>query len=285
MPRLKKHWRLSLVLAIFLANIFIWYAVAREQPSNTLTVAFLNVGQGDAIYIESPTHQQLLIDGGPSQAILGELRKVMPFYDRTIDTILVTNPDKDHYAGFIDVLDRFQVNTVIEPGSKSDTETYARFEKDVDAEHAKEIIARRGMVLDLGGGAELHILYPDHDVSAETTNDASVIAQLVYGSTTIMFTGDTTKKSEAYILSLDGTRLDSDILKVAHHGSKTSSSEEFVKAVSPQYAVISAGKNNRYGHPSPETTELFSTLKIPVLGTYNEGTIILKSDGKSFVID
>jgi competence protein ComEC len=257
-----------------LANIFVWYAVQREQPSNILTVAFLNVGQGDAIYIESPTHHQLLIDGGPSQAILGELRKVMPFYDRTIDTILVTNPDKDHYAGFIDILDRYKVTTVLEPGSPSDTETYKIFSRTVDAERAQEIIARRGTMIDLGGGAVLEILYPDHDVSAETTNDASVIARLVYGSTTIMFTGDTTKKSEAYILSLDGTRLDSDILKVAHHGSKTSSSEDFVKAVSPQYAVISAGKNNRYGHPSKETTDLFSTLNIPVLGTYEKGTIV-----------
>jgi competence protein ComEC len=270
----RKNWRFAIVLAVLLANIFVWYAVQREQPSNILTVAFLNVGQGDAIYIESPTHHQLLIDGGPSQAILGELRKVMPFYDRTIDTILVTNPDKDHYAGFIDILDRYKVTTVLEPGSPSDTETYKIFSRTVDAERAQEIIARRGTMIDLGGGAVLEILYPDHDVSAETTNDASVIARLVYGSTTIMFTGDTTKKSEAYILSLDGTRLDSDILKVAHHGSKTSSSEDFVKAVSPQYAVISAGKNNRYGHPSKETTDLFSTLNIPVLGTYEKGTIV-----------
>jgi competence protein ComEC len=277
-----KHWKLILLLTLALFGIFIFYAIQRETPTPTLTVAFLNIGQGDAIYIESPTGNQIIVDGGPSSAILGELRKVMPFYDRTIDAIVVTNPDKDHYAGFIDVLDRFQVATVIEPGTKSTTDTYKTFSKDVDEEHARELLARRGMKIELGGGAVLEILYPDKDVSDAKTNDGSVIAKLMYGSTSVMLTGDAPSESEEYLLTLAGTSVDSDILKVGHHGSKTSTSEAFVKNVSPQYAVISAGCKNRYGHPTREVLDILAQANVQTFTTCEKGTIIFESDGKSF---
>ncbi len=280
----RKHWKLTLILLIALADTCIWYGVKREMPTNTMTVAFLNIGQGDAIYIESPTHNQLIIDGGPGSAILAELSQVMPFYDKHIDALLVTNPDKDHYAGFIDVLRSFTVAMVLEPGTKSTTDTYKVFSKEIDNEGSQEFIARRGMILHLGGGAELHILYPDRDVSQEKINDGSVIAQLRYGNTAVMLTGDAPSKSEEYVLSLDGTTVKSTILKAGHHGSRTSSSESFIQAVDPQYAVISASKGNSYGHPHKETTELFSKYKIPILGTYEKGTIVFKSDGATFLL-
>jgi competence protein ComEC len=277
-----KHWKISLLIVVALADVFIWYGIKHEAQANTLTVAFLNIGQGDAIYIESPTHNQLMIDGGPSNVVLGELSKVMPPYDRSIDALLVTNPDKDHYAGFIDVLRDFTVSTVIEPGTKSDTDTYKIFSKAVEAEHAQKVLARRGMIIHLGGGADLHILYPDHDVSNEKTNDGSIIAKLVYGNTSVMFTGDAPNKTEEYVLSLDGTNVQSTILKEGHHGSRTSASEAFITAVHPQYDVISAGVNNSYGHPHKETIDLLHKLDIPILGTYEKGTIIMKSDGMTF---
>jgi len=239
---LKQHWKLLTVGILLGLTFCIWFVVIRESPTNILTIAFLDVGQGDAIYIESPTHQQIIIDGGPSPKILGELRKVMPWYDRSIDMIIVTNPDADHYAGFINVLRSFAIKTVIEPGTYSNTETYKIFEEDVDKEHAQEIIARRGQVMDIGGGAYIKILFPDRDVSKLDSNEGSIIAQLVYGETEVMLTGDATSATEEYVVSLDGEKIRSDILKVSHHGSKTSSSENFVRTVNPQYAVISAGK-------------------------------------------
>jgi competence protein ComEC len=280
MKQFKKHWKISVLLFIGLFDVFVWYAVAAESPTDKLTIAFLNVGQGDAIYIESPTKQRIMIDGGPSSAVLGELRTVAPFYLRSFDTLVVTNPDADHYSGFIDMLSAYKINRIIEPGTHSTTERYKEFETQIQNKNIEKTIAKRGMVLDIGGGAVLHILYPDKDVSNDSTNDGSIVAELVYGETEIMLTGDTTKKSEAYVLALDGSKLDSEILKVAHHGSKTSSDEDFVKAVQPEFAVISAGKNNRYGHPSKETTNLFSKLGIQTLGTYTEGTIVFTSDGK-----
>ncbi len=270
-----------LVGLIFL-NIGLWYAVYREQPAN-LVVAFLNVGQGDAIYIDSPTHNQILIDGGPPNKVLGELGAVMPFYDRSIDMILVTNPDLDHIGGFVDVLRAYDVAQIVEPGTLTDTAVYKNLTDLALSEPATKTIARRGMIIHLGGGADIHILYPDQDVSDLSTNDGSVIAKLVYGKTSVMLTGDAPSKTEEYAMSLNPSLVDSDVLKVGHHGSRTSASESFVQAVSPGYAIISAGMKNKYGHPHKETMDLFEKLRIPVLGTYEEGRIVFESDGNTLI--
>lgn len=263
-------------------NLGLWYAVYREQPG-PLVVAFLNIGQGDAIYIESPTHNQILVDGGPPNKILSELGAVMPFYDRSIDMVVVTNPDLDHIGGFIDVLQSYDVKEIVEPGTLTDTEVYKNLEHLVEIEPAEKVIARRGMTIHLGGGADLFILFPDRDVSDLKTNDGSIVAKLMYGKTSVMLTGDAPSATEEYAMSLNPALVDSDILKVGHHGSRTSVSESFIQAVSPQYAVISAGVKNKYGHPHKETTDLFEKLHIPILGTYEKGRIVFESDGKEFV--
>src|SRR3990167_10037478 len=124
MQKFLEQLRWYILGLLFVSTIFIWYAVIREDRQGILTIAFLDVGQGDAIYIEAPNGNQMLIDGGPPKAILSALRKVMPFYDRSIDVLLVTNPDQDHIAGFIDVLANFKVNAVVEPGTDSPTAIY-----------------------------------------------------------------------------------------------------------------------------------------------------------------
>jgi competence protein ComEC len=282
---LKKYWRACILSILIFGNIFIWYVVAQETPTKFMTVAFLNIGQGDAIYIESPTHNKIMVDGGPSSVLLSELRKVMPFYDRSIDTLLVTNPDADHFSGFIDVLkSSFHINHIIEPGTHSPTKTYALFEKIIKEKNIPKIIAHRGMIIHLGGGADLHILFPDQDVSTWKTNDGSIVSQLTFGSTSVMLTGDAPNKTEEYVLSLDGKNLKSTLLKEGHHGSRTSASLPFISNVAPEYDIISAGQNNRYGHPHHETTDLLDALHIPVLITFEKGTIIARSDGKDFTI-
>lgn len=279
MEKIKKYWKIGVIAIVIIANGFVWYAVYREAPNSYVTVAFLNIGQGDAIFIESPTHTQIIVDGGPPHAILGELAKVMPFYDRSLDALIITNPDTDHFAGFIDVLDHYKVQHVVEAGTHSESKTYALFQKLLQEKNLVSVIGKRGMIIDLGGGAKLHVLYPDKDVSQEKTNDGSLIARLEYGNTSVMLTGDSPKEMEEYLTSLSPQDLKSTVLKVGHHGSKTSSSENFVKAVNPHYAVISAGVKNRYGHPHPDTLKVFDTFNIPVLGTYEKGTIIMKLDG------
>lgn len=269
-------------LLIFL-NGFIWQGVFSESVGNSLTVAFLDVGQGDSIYIEGPMGRQILVDGGPSALILRELGKAMPFGDTSLDLLIVTNPDKDHYAGFLDVLEKYQVGAVLEPGTKTSGEMYALFKKELKEKNIPISLARRGMSVDVGGGAILSILFPDRDVSNMSTNDGSIIMRLDYGSTSVMFTGDTTRLIEEYLINRYPNDLTADILKVAHHGSKTSTGWRFVEMVSPAYAVISSGEWNSYGHPHQTTLNTLTKFRVKALRTDQEGMIIFRSDGYSFV--
>ncbi len=280
MERLRKNIGWYLVLVLIVANAFIYYAVFAEERGGELTVAFLDVGQGDSIFIEAPSGNQVLVDGGPNAKVLQELGKVMPLYDRTIDLLIVTNPDQDHFAGFLDVLKQYEVATVMEPGTVGKSHMYPEFEKAVMEEGATRVLARRGQIVNLGDGAYLKVLFPDRDVSTETPNNGSIVMQLVYGDTEILLTGDSTTKVEQQLFLKNSVELKSDVLKVGHHGSRTSTGSAFVAAVAPEYAVISDGKDNRYGHPHKETLDTLSKFGVKVFRTDEDGTIIMHSDGK-----
>ncbi|OHA84895.1 MAG: hypothetical protein A2408_01400 [Candidatus Yonathbacteria bacterium RIFOXYC1_FULL_52_10] len=257
-----------------------WQYLAYRADARLLTIAFLDVGQGDAIYVRAPGGGDMLIDGGPDRGMLRSLAEVMPFFDRTVNVILVSNPDKDHIAGFIPLLERYGIGAVVEPGTIGASGVYEALKQKGDT-HATRIVARRGTVIDLGGGAHFEVLFPDRDVSGVTTNTGSIVGRLIYGDTSVMFPGDAPDEIEQYVLVLDGEKVNSDILKAGHHGSRTSSVPEFVAAVSPQTAVISSGSNNSYGHPHKETLDTFQEADIEVLNTADQGTIIFKSDGKT----
>ncbi len=263
---------------------FVWYAVFIETSRTTLMVAFLDVGQGDSIFIEAPNGNQILIDGGPGAAVLRELHQVMPYYDRSIDVVIATHPDKDHIGGLVDVINRFAVSYFIEPGVLGTTEIFSALENSVDGHHIKKLTARRGMKIDLGDGVVLNILFPDRDVSrVKNTNDGSIVAILSYGTTNVMLTGDAPQSVEIRLVALDGKNLKSNILKLGHHGSRTSSNASFLGNVSPDYAIISAKLNNSYGHPHQEVLALLQKFKIPSIATYESGTIVFKSDGEAFM--
>lgn len=261
--------------------VMLWYTALVEAPRGLLTIAFLNVGQGDAIFIESPTGHQVLVDAGEGSVVLEQLRTVMPWHDRSIDMIIATNPDRDHIGGFIPVLTRYKIGVIVQPDTPNDTVVYRSLQKSVDNENAQEISARRGQTFDLGGGTYLTILFPDRSLPKADSNTGSIIARLVYGSISVMLTGDAPNKTLEYVADLDKDAIRSTILKMGHHGSRTSDSERFLQTVKPQYAIISAGKNNRYKHPHPETIHVLQKNNVPILGTYEWGTIVFKSDGVS----
>jgi competence protein ComEC len=283
--------RLIILAILLLGAIFSAYALWRESRNGILTVAFLDVGQGDAIYIESPSGNQMLIDGGPGKAVLRELSKVMPFYDRSIDVVLATHADRDHIGGLPDVLQKYKVNIFMESGVPGESSSYNELENIISDDGIKKILARRGMSVDLGDGAVLQILFPDRDPVGMETNTASIVARLVYGENEFLLTGDSPLAIENYLVSLGsqsrtfGTgavqspTLASNVLKAGHHGSKTSTSQNFVSAVSPQYAIISVGKDNRYGHPNQETLDTLANFGAKILRTDLLGRIIFKSDG------
>ena len=284
MQSLKINIRWYLLAILLFANFFIWNAIFIETRNGTLTVVFLDAGQGDAIFIEAPNGNQVLIDGGPNKSVLRQLSKVMPFYDRSIDIVIATHPDKDHIGGLPDVLQRYTVDFILESGAKNDTGISRAFESVILQNKIKRIFAKRGMAITLGDDVFLNILFPDRDVSEVESNTASIVAQLVYKNTEFMFTGDSPKTIEEYLVFLDGEKLQSDVLKVGHHGSKTSSSEFFVGYVSPEYAIISAGADNSYGHPHKEVVEILNQFGSVILNTKDNGAIIFKSDGENIVV-
>jgi len=262
--------------------VFVWYAVFAESR-NGLIVAFLDVGQGDAIFIESSNGNQVLIDGGPNKEVLSELGKIMPFYDRSIDMLIETHPDEDHIAGLAEVLKNYEVGAIMESGAESKSAVYAEIKKLTAEKNIPEIPARRGMKINLGEGAELFILFPDRDVSKMDSNYASVVAKLVYGKNSFLLTGDSPSAVENYLVMLGG--LKSDVLKVGHHGSDTSTSEIILGYADPEYAVISVGKDNRYSHPRPEILERLKKFGAEILRTDLLGTIKMKSDGEDVAVE
>lgn len=249
-----------------------------------LCVAFLDVGQGDAIFIQSPSGRQLLIDTGRNQAVFRGLGEVMSFSDREIDYVLATHPDADHIGGLSSVLDRFKVTHVIRTANESDTSLWEEAEKRIEVEGAVITIARRGQRFDLGDGVFLDILFPDVDVSEFESNTSSIVARLVYGETSFMLTSDSPKSIEEYLVLIEGEYLESDVLKAGHHGSRTSTSELFLAEVSPSYAVISAGKDNSYGHPHLEVTDALFNAGVETFNTADQGHIIFWSDGEDLTV-
>jgi len=277
----KKHGIFILVLFLLFCNVFIFY-LDWQYSQRKMIFAMLDIGQGDALFIESPDGTQILVDAGPPKSILRVLPKVMPFWDRSIDAIIITNPDADHIGGFADILKMYKVGAVFEPGTFNSSVTYKNLEKDFKDKNIPDILIKNGMKLDIGGGAFIEVLFPDRDVSGMERNDGSVVVRLVYGETSILLTGDATQKTEKMILNQNTNRvLESDILKVGHHGSHTSTSKEFVEIVAPRYAFISDGKNNKYGHPHKETLETLSSLGVKIFRTDLLGTILVKSDGQN----
>ncbi len=266
-------------------NIFIWSTVFAREQGGMLTVAFLDVGQGDAIFIEAPNGNQILIDGGSNSAVIRELGKVMSFFDRSIDVVVATHPDKDHIAGLIDVFKRFDIDIYFDPQVNHNTGEYKTLLDMVEKEGIATTIARRGTKIVLGDGVYAEILFPDRDVSNVESNLTSIVLRVVYGETEVMLTGDSPKSIEKYLVSIDGSNLESDLLKAGHHGSKTSSAESFVGFVNPKFVIISAGKDNRYGHPHKEVMDIFKRLRIKTISTAEIGTIIFTSDGEKIILE
>lgn len=275
--RQKAVWGAVALCAAF--SVFIWWPLV-SHSQGVLAVSFLDVGQGDAIFIESPTGRQVLIDGGRTDhAVLRQLGEVMAWNDRTIDVVIPTHPDADHVGGLIDVLDRYEVSYVIQSSVRGDTDLWRSLENAVEREGSTNLIAMRGQVIDLGGGSYLKILFPDRDVSGLETNMGSVVAKLVYGDTSFYLNGDSPIAIEKYLLSLDKAGLKSTVLKAGHHGSRTSSDSDFVAVVNPDYGVFSRSCDNAYGHPHKEIVELFARLHIKTFDTCLNGRVTFISDG------
>jgi competence protein ComEC len=280
-PKNKKS--VLILLGVLLSlNILAWTAVFGFAGHDFLEVNFFNIGQGDSIFIETPSQNQILIDGGPGSVVLEKLGGAMPFWDRTIDLVVLTHPESDHVSGLIEVLKKYKVENVLWTGVVRDTAEYEEWLKAIGDEGASIYIAKAGQKITLGK-AVLDIVFPAEVLNGQKfkdSNDTSIVAKLIYGENSFLLEGDLTKKGEENILEM-GIDINSDILKIAHHGSKTSSAQDFLEKVSPEAAVISVGEKNKYGLPATETLEELLKYGINILRTDKSGDIRIISDGKN----
>jgi competence protein ComEC len=278
-----KYLKLYFVSGLSLLIIFIYFLIS-NQGTARLQVSFLDVGQGDAIFVTTPGGNQMLIDGGSNASVLRELGKVMPFYDRSIDVLVATHADQDHIGGLVEVLKRFNVDLFVRTNTTSTSAVYLELENLIKQKNIRQEIIKSPEIISLGGGAEFDIIFPIQDTAGWETNEASIVGKLTYGNNSFLLTGDSPQKIEKYLVGKYGDFLKSDVLKAGHHGSKTSSSELFIGSVSPAYVIISAGLNNRYGHPSPETLAIFNNFQEKILQTLGRGMIRFESDGSNIKV-
>ena len=273
--------------AVALSVIFVILVYALlGRHDGYLRVNFFDIGQGDAAFITTPQGWQILIDGGPDASVLAKLGEEMQPWDRSIDMVIATHPEADHIAGLIDVLKNYEVGYIVESGLRKETSLSNIWREAVETEGAEVILADSPKRIVLEDKTYIDLLWPleghDGEVSANPNNSA-IVAKLYYGDRSFLFTADIERWAEQNILA-NNINIDADILKTPHHGSKTSSSELFLRAVSPEAAIISVGRKNKYGHPHEAIVERFNKMKIPVLRTDKGGDVILESDGKNIFV-
>lgn len=279
------HKRSSIAAGVFILLLLVimaqWFLQSDDAGdlSGQVTVHFIDVGQGDAIFIETPG-QNILIDGGERGPAVADY--LLSLGVESLDLVIGTHPHSDHIGGLINVLQEIAVREVIDPGVIHTSKTFEDYLTLIDE---KEIIfteGRAGLRRELGGGAMMLLLHPTSPSSSHL-NNASIVARLDCGQVGFLFAGDVEGAAEGEILE-GGSRLAAAILKVSHHGSKDSTTQAFLDAVRPEVAVITCGSGNSYGHPHRETLDKLDRAGAKIYRTDQQGTIVVATDGESYTI-
>jgi len=280
-----KIYKILLILGIAAALLVVPIFSLSYNPPENLGVDFLDVGQGDAILIKTPFGQNILIDGGPDNKVIEELGKNLPFWDRQIDLMVLTHPHDDHVTGLIEVIKRYSVKKILYTGVVHSAPNYLAWLEAIRERKIPLVIIDRPQKVVLGDSCYLEIISPAKSLLARETdnlNNSSIVAKLVYEETVFLFTGDAEMEIEKELL-VSGADLGVQVLKVGHHGSDTSSSEEFLEAVGPQIAVIQVGKDNDFGHPNLRILKRLERTGAEVLRSDLDSTIKLISNGKEIL--
>jgi competence protein ComEC len=281
---MRPAWVVAGGLAIVAGSF--WWAALQGEARGRLTVEVLDVGQGDAILIETPDGQHILVDGGASGLALEQrLGEELPFWERTIDLVALTHPQQDHIGGLIDVLRDYDVDEALGTPMVASSAAYQEWRALIASKQIPYHEALAGESIDLGSGATLRVLGPDAGSFASSDmNDTSLVLKISWDSVSFLLTGDIQSFGEAALID-SGADLQATALKVPHHGSITSSTAAFLDAVQPQVAVVSVGANNPYHHPSPDVIDRLQDYGSLVQRTDEEGTVSMSTDGQHLWIE
>ena len=244
-------------------------------------VYFFDVGQGDASLIALPNDVQVVIDGGPSDVIVGKLGKAMPFYDRTIEYMVLTHPHHDHVTGLIAVAKRYQIKTFIYNGVMRESDSVRALFEELSRQGTNVRIIAAAETLHFSDTTRLEVLFPDHALTPqeyEDYNDSSIVARFVVNEIPFLFMGDAPKEIERLLMKKNAS-LSATVLKVGHQGSKTSTDPAFLSMVDPDYGIIMVGKNS-YGHPHYRTLHTLARAGVSILRTDQDGDIRFNVNGE-----
>lgn len=289
MSRKERKSFISILLVVILCISFFVYLsnrnvqTAQSAPSDnsSLSVMVIDVGQGDSILVTSETGDTMLIDAGEKSSTAAIFEELDERGIKDIDVLVATHPHADHIGGLQSIIETYSIGAVYMPDKKSDSKTYKNLIKTIDANGIQIIEAYAGLSFTLGE-AECMIVSPEKNAD-EDANNESVTIFLDYFDTEFLFTGDMENEAEEAVLEA-GYFIDADVLKIAHHGSSTGTTEEFLHKVSPDFAAISCGEDNRYGHPHEETLDLLEAYGLEPLRTDLVGDILFLSDGQDIQV-
>ena len=278
---MKRRWRGLVRLVALAVGLVVGLDGARAAPS--LRIDFIDVGQGDAALITSPTGKTVLVDGGPRKSARALTAFLSAHLHGPIDMVLLSHRHEDHVGGLPAAIRQFGARMFMDAVEPHDSVAYATLMRTLDAQNIPVRQATRGRAIDLGGGARLVLLGPPEPVihgSRSDVNANSVVVRLTFGTFSALFTGDAEAPTEAWLLA-SGAPLQASVLKVAHHGSQYSSGTAFVRSVAPRIAVVSVGRTNEYGHPSDETLQRLAADGASVYRTDRDGDVTIETDGSA----
>jgi competence protein ComEC len=276
--------KLCIIIGIGISVLFILLIYLIGSLGDALLhIYYLNVGQGDAALIHTPANEYILVDGGPGQEILQRLGEVMPFYERTIDVIVLSHPHADHVDGLIEVLRRYDVRAVYFTGIQYNNPGYDLFIELIAEEGADIFFVGRGKDFRFGN-VVIDTLYPFGNIQGRefsNINNSSIVLRMIFGRTFFYFGGDAEVDVEEELIK-SGLDLHADIFKASHHGSRTANSAGLLTLIDPEFSVISCGEGNKFGHPHQETINVLLKRDVRIFRTDIDGSVEFISDGIKF---
>lgn len=268
-----------LLLAMLLLLTGCQFTTQKAEPLSGMEITYLDVGNADCEIIRMEDGTNIIIDAGTKDQSGNIIRTLKRKGIRKIDYLIATHPHADHIGGMEDIIDSAEIGTVVFPSVVHTSKTYENLLKKIKEKEIPAVKAESGVVLHETDRCKIQLVAPKKDEKYESLNNYSAVLHIAYGNTTFLFAGDAEKLSENEMLNYE---IRSDVLKVGHHGSRTSSSEKFIAKVNPRIAVISCGKDNEYGHPHQETLETLKNAE--VYRTDKNGDIIIHTDGTNLTV-